>query len=125
MEIRSSLDDFEEEEVNHVNNLYALKRSSVKRNSSSSTSNNSANQYAPNSVSRQFVHRQSVRSISEAPNVIGAQAAELNDDFCNHFLTTLTWLFVILTLPFSLFFIFRIIQEYERGLIQISTFLFQ
>jgi hypothetical protein len=123
MEMRSSLDDFEEEENHVTNNIYAFKRTSTKRNSSSSASNNdsaSSNQCKPNGThlnSRQYAHRQSVRSISEAPNVIGAQTVEINDDYCNNCLTLLTWLFVILTFPFSFFFIFRVIQEYERGLI--------
>jgi hypothetical protein len=60
-------------------------------------------------------HRPSVRSISEFPNVIGANCNEYENDVCTSILTVLSWCLVILFFPLSLLCTFRIIQEYERG----------
>lgn len=75
----------------------------------------SANMTNSNNVTfRQMMHRPSVRSISETPNVIGAQAIDENYDICTYILTVLTWLSIILFFPLSIAFIFRVVQEYER-----------
>lgn len=65
---------------------------------------------------RQMMHRPSVRSISETPNVIGAQANQYHNDLCSIILTCLSWFLVVLFFPLSLSFLFRVIQEYERGI---------
>ncbi len=65
--------------------------------------------------SRIHMHRPSVRSISEQPNVIGASRTHYTNDACSYVLIGLTWFLVILFFPFSFMFIFRVVQEYERG----------
>ena len=80
------------------------------RNPSSSPNMTNSN----NVTFRQMMHRPSVRSISETPNVIGAQAIDENYDICTYILTILTWLSIILFFPLSIAFIFRVVQEYER-----------
>ena len=59
--------------------------------------------------------RPSVRSISELPNIIGIHTHQKNSDICTYLLMGLTWSLIIACFPFSIFFIFRVIQEYERG----------
>ncbi|CAF0709963.1 unnamed protein product [Brachionus calyciflorus] len=72
----------------------------------------------PSSASiRQNMHRPSVRSISETPNIIGAQAINSQNDICSYLLCALTWVPIIIFFPFSLVFIFQIVQEYERAVI--------
>lgn len=65
---------------------------------------------------RHMMPRPSVRSISETPNVIGAQANQYHNDLCSVILTCLSWFIVVIFFPFSLTFLFRIVQEYERGI---------
>ena len=65
-----------------------------------------------------FKHRQSVRSISENTNIIGAHRVVEGSDFCTYLLVGLTWSLIIMFFPFSFLLIFRVIQEYERGKIR-------
>jgi hypothetical protein len=62
--------------------------------------------------------RQSVRSISDMPEIIGMHSIShtTNKDICSIILIVLTWSLVVLFFPFSFVFIFRVIQEYERGM---------
>ncbi len=62
--------------------------------------------------------RQSVRSISDMPEIIGMHSLShtTNKDICSIILIALTWSLVVLFFPFSFVFIFRVIQEYERGM---------
>lgn len=80
-------------------------------------SRNQKNTLSPNYGARQMMPRPSVRSISETPNVIGAQAIENQNDICTILLCALSWLLVIIFFPFSLAFIFRVVQEFERAVI--------
>lgn len=64
---------------------------------------------------RHMMHRPSVRSISETPNVIGAQTSQYQSDLCSFLLAGLSWFLVVLFFPLSIAFIFRVVQEYERG----------
>ena len=82
-----------------------------------SPSKRSQNMNTNSASYRQMMHRPSVRSISELPNVIGAQKIENQNDICTYMLCALTWLTIILFFPFSAAFIFRIVQEYERAVI--------
>ncbi|RNA42261.1 Stomatin [Brachionus plicatilis] len=66
---------------------------------------------------RQMMHRPSVRSISEMPNIIGVQPSENKHDICTYVLCALSWLSVIIFFPFSLPWIFRVVKEYERAVI--------
>lgn len=66
---------------------------------------------------REMMHRPSVRSISEMPNIIGVQPSENKHDICTFLLCALSWLSVIIFFPFSLPCIFRVVQEYERAVI--------
>lgn len=70
---------------------------------------------SPHYNARHMMPRPSVRSISETPNVIGAQANQYHNDLCSIILTCLSWFLVVLFFPLSLAFLFRIVQEYERG----------
>lgn len=72
----------------------------------------------PNSPGfREMMHRPSVRSISEMPNIIGVQPSENKHDICTYILCALSWICVIIFFPFSLPCIFRVVQEYERAVI--------
>ena len=61
--------------------------------------------------------RPSVRSISDMPNIIGIHASEANTDICSYILVCLTWSLIVLFFPISNIFIFKVIQEYERGIL--------
>jgi hypothetical protein len=88
----------------------------IRRHSSSANSQTIINN-PPLSTSVAFKHRQSVRSISENTNVIiGAHRVDNGSDLCTHLLVGLTWFLIIIFFPFSLVCIFRVIQEYERGM---------
>jgi hypothetical protein len=77
-----------------------------------------------NMNAKMMQHRPSVRSISETPNVIGAQIAERHSrDVCSYILTGITWLLVVVFFPLSCVLIFRVIQEFERGINLIYNFL--
>lgn len=65
--------------------------------------------------SRIHMHRPSVRSISETPNIIGATRTQYSYDMCTYFLIGITWFSVVMFFPISFLFIFRVVQEYERG----------
>ena len=84
---------------------------------SQNNSDNSMNHLSmpPNMNSNMMKHRPSVRSISEIPNVIGAQTIEKQNDLCTYILTGITWIIVVFSFPLSCVFIFRIVQEFERG----------
>lgn len=75
----------------------------------------SPNINASPSFYRHTMHRPSVRSISETPNVIGAVASHYNNDICSIILTGLSWFLVVVFFPISFAFLFRVVQEYERG----------
>ncbi|KAF3430610.1 hypothetical protein E2986_10098 [Frieseomelitta varia] len=50
--------------------------------------------------------------------IIGAEdKVEANSNTCKNILVILSWLMVILTMPFSLFICFKVVQEYERAVI--------
>lgn len=70
--------------------------------------------------------RQSVRSLSEMPNIIGMHAIghKTNKDVCSILLIILTWSLVFCFFPLSFIFIFRVIQEYERGKTKIFSICF-
>lgn len=70
-----------------------------------------------NPPSRMMLHRPSVRSISETPNIIGASRVLYSNDMCTYVLIVLTWAVVVLFFPISFLFIFRVVQEYERAVI--------
>ena len=76
--------------------------------------NSSPNMNSNNVTFRQMMHRPSVRSISETPNVIGAQAIDDHMDLCSLILTIITWISIVVFFPFSFVLIFRVVQEYER-----------
>ena len=76
--------------------------------------NTSPNMNSNNVTFRQMMHRPSVRSISETPNVIGAQAIDDKMDICTIILTVITWISIVMFFPFSFVLIFRVVQEYER-----------
>ncbi|XP_026300812.1 band 7 protein AGAP004871 isoform X3 [Apis mellifera] len=42
---------------------------------------------------------------------------QTNNDTCKNILVILSWIIVILTMPFSLFVCFKVVQEYERAVI--------
>ncbi len=85
--------------------------------SSGKKKRSSSKMAAHNQNSRLHLHRPSVRSISEQPNVIGASRTHYSNDACTYILIGLTWFLIIIFFPFSLMFIFRVVQEYERGII--------
>lgn len=70
-----------------------------------------------NPQSRMNIHRQSVRSISDAPNIIGAARIRHENDVCTYLLVGMAWCTVIFLFPFSILFIFRVVQEFERAVI--------
>ncbi|XP_031833091.1 band 7 protein AGAP004871 isoform X2 [Nomia melanderi] len=50
--------------------------------------------------------------------VIGAETVEQeHTNNCGHILVALSWVVVVLTMPFSLFICFKVVQEYERAVI--------
>jgi len=53
----------------------------------------------------------------EATGIIGAEEDETGISLCGGVLTTISFLLVILTLPFSLCVCFKVVQEYERAVI--------
>lgn len=66
-------------------------------------------------------HRLSVRSISEFPNIIGAQTSPKSENnWFTYLLAGLSWFLVVLFFPFSCVVIFRVIQEFERGRLDFS-----
>lgn len=67
-----------------------------------------------NQQTRKAMHRPSVRSISESPNIIGVYAGPYENDIFTYCLTGLTWIIIIMFFPLSLIFICRVVQEYER-----------
>ena len=70
-----------------------------------------------NPSSRMALHRPSVRSISETPNVIGATRITYTNDACTYLLIGMAWAAVVVFFPVSFLFIFRVVQEYERAVI--------
>ena len=70
-----------------------------------------------NPSSRMALHRPSVRSISETPNVIGATRITYTNDACTYLLIGMAWAAVVVLFPVSFLFIFRVVQEYERAVI--------
>ena len=65
----------------------------------------------------QNMHRPSVRSLSDYPNVIGVNTGAYKNDKCSTILVVISWPLIILFFPFSLLSTFRIIQEFERAVI--------
>merc|ERR1719458_1331468 len=47
----------------------------------------------------------------------GADDGEDGIGLCGWLLTAMSWIIVLVTLPFSLFFCFKVVQEYERAVI--------
>ena len=50
---------------------------------------------------------------TDVPYVIGANITESKNDTCGQILLTLSWFFIILFFPVSLFLIIKVVQEYE------------
>ena len=63
------------------------------------------------------MHRPSVRSLSDYPNVIGVNAGAYRNDKCSTVLVVISWALIILFFPISMLSTFRIIQEFERAVI--------
>ena len=49
--------------------------------------------------------------------IIGVYSGPYQHDVCTYFLTGLSWILIIMFFPISLILIFRVVQEYERGII--------
>ncbi|XP_077263313.1 band 7 protein AGAP004871 isoform X2 [Temnothorax americanus] len=49
--------------------------------------------------------------------IIGYDSAQSDSTTCGNILVVLSWIVVILTMPFSLFVCFKVVQEYERAVI--------
>lgn len=95
---------------------------SRKENTSSLKETKKKKMGSHNPNSRIHLHRPSVRSISETPNVIGASRIRYTNDACTYLLIGFTWLLVIFFFPLSFLFIFRVVQEYERGKFDFSYY---
>jgi hypothetical protein len=65
----------------------------------------------------QSMHRPSVRSLSDYPNIIGVNTGAYKNDKFSTVLVVISWALIILFFPFSLLSTFRIIQEFERAVI--------
>ncbi|CAG7643259.1 unnamed protein product [Allacma fusca] len=53
----------------------------------------------------------------EAADVVAGDDNDLGSGIIGMGITMLSWLIVVLTFPFSLFFCFKVVQEYERAVI--------
>ncbi|KYB28261.1 Band 7 protein CG42540-like Protein [Tribolium castaneum] len=49
--------------------------------------------------------------------LLAAELVEEDTKMCGKILTVLSWMIVVLTMPFSLFVCFKVVQEYERAVI--------
>ena len=73
---------------------------------------------AHTSSMRHLKHRPSVKSLSHFPNIIGFNSGEDDhSDIFTKFLIIVSWFLLVILMPISLFFTFRVVHEYERGLI--------
>merc|ERR1719264_1596402 len=58
-----------------------------------------------------------VTEVMDTDHIIGADETESGIGLCGWLLTMISWGIVMMTLPFSLFVCFKVVQEYERAVI--------